>query len=83
MRTTLTATLQNRLEKLAAEAGSTPEKMLPFVMRDGFDYCQHVVDKVKEGLAQVQSDQTEQGNHVIQKAQSLIQQQIERHKLAA
>lgn len=40
-----------RLEKLALEAGSTPEKMLDFVMRDGFDYTENFVHQTNLGLA--------------------------------
>ena len=31
---------QRRLERLAREAGRTPEQALKFVLRDGFDYCE-------------------------------------------
>jgi len=40
-----------RLEKLALEAGSTPEKMLDCVMRDGFEYTESFVNEVKKGIA--------------------------------
>ena len=36
----LTATQQRRLEKLAREAGRTPQAMLRFVLRDGFGLCE-------------------------------------------
>lgn len=36
---TLTTTQQRRLEKLARDAGRTPQAMLRFVLRDGFDLC--------------------------------------------
>jgi len=47
----LTGTDQSRLEKLALDAGRTPQDMLDFVLRDGFDYCEHVVGSVNEGMA--------------------------------
>ncbi len=37
---TLTTTQQRRLEKLARDAGRTPQAMLRFVLRDGFDLCE-------------------------------------------
>ena len=36
----LTTTQQRRLEKLARDAGRTPEAMLRFVLRDGFELCE-------------------------------------------
>lgn len=48
---TLTAAQQRRLEKLAREAKRTPQAMLRFVLRDGFDYCDYVVKSANEGIA--------------------------------
>lgn len=42
---------QKRLERLAAAAGSTPQRMLKFVLRDGFDYCEGLIRRVNEGIA--------------------------------
>ncbi|MFM9968694.1 MAG: hypothetical protein ACKVQK_09885 [Burkholderiales bacterium] len=42
---------QRRLAKLAADAGRTPQAMLKFVLRDGFDYCEYVVNSVNHGIA--------------------------------
>ena len=39
---------QRRLEKLARDAGRTPQSMMRFVLRDGFDHCEWVV---RESLA--------------------------------
>lgn len=36
----LNLTQQRRLEKLARDAGRTPQAMLRFVLRDGFDLCE-------------------------------------------
>jgi len=36
----LTTTQQRRLEKLARDTGRTPEAMLRFVLRDGFELCE-------------------------------------------
>jgi hypothetical protein len=44
----LTTTQQRRLEALARDAGRTPQAMLRFVLRDGFDLCEL---EVNESLA--------------------------------
>ena len=36
---------QQRLEKLARAAGRTPQAMLRFVLRDGFDLCELEVNE--------------------------------------
>lgn len=43
--------LSRRIEKLAREAGHTPDKMLKFVIRDGLEYCEYAVKTANEGLA--------------------------------
>ena len=43
--------LSRRIEKLAREAGHTPDEMLKFVIRDGLEYCEYAVKAVNEGLA--------------------------------
>lgn len=43
--------LSRRIEKLAREAGRTPDEMLKFVIRDGLEYCEYVVKATNEGLA--------------------------------
>ena len=41
----LTTTQRRRLEKLARDAGRTPQVMLRFVLRDGFDLCELEVNE--------------------------------------
>jgi len=41
-----------RLERLAAEAGSTPEAMLPYVLEDGFDYTEAAIRKINIAIAE-------------------------------
>jgi len=43
--------LSRRIERLAREAGRTPDEMLKFVIRDGLEYCEYVVKTANEGLA--------------------------------
>ena len=44
---------QRRLEKLARDAGRAPDRMLVFVLRDGFEFCEWVV---RESLASEASE---------------------------
>lgn len=41
-----------RLAKLAAEAGSTPEAMLPYVLEDGFDFTEAAIRKINAAIAE-------------------------------
>ena len=47
----LPSRLSRRIEKLAREAGRTPDEMLKFVIRDGLEYCEYAVKTANEGLA--------------------------------
>ena len=50
----LSAADQKRLQPLAAAAESTPQRMLKFVLRDGFAYCEEFVRRVNAGLVSAQ-----------------------------
>ena len=52
---TLKPLMTRRLVKLAKEARRAPEAMLPFVLRDGFEYCEQMVRSVNAGLADVEA----------------------------
>lgn len=41
----LNTTQQRRLEKLARDAGRTPQAMLRYVLRDGFELCELEVNE--------------------------------------
>jgi len=41
-----------RLERLAAEAGSTPEALLPYVLEDGFDITESAIRKINAAIAE-------------------------------
>lgn len=73
MKTTLTPTMEKRLAKLAKEAGRTPAEMLPYVMRDGFDYTEAFIRKVKEGLAETDSGKTVPHAQVVKEIETAIQ----------
>lgn len=60
----LSAHLSRRVEKLAKEAGRTPESMLRYVIRDGIDYCEYAVRAVNEGLADIEAGRTHSGEQV-------------------
>ena len=47
----LSRTELRRLHRLAKHAGTTPAKVLKAVLRDGFDYTEWFVRRVKEGDA--------------------------------
>ena len=53
----LSAADQKRLQRLAAAAASTPQRMLKFVLRDGFAYCEEFVRRVNEGLVSARRDE--------------------------
>lgn len=64
-------TQQRRLNKLARDAGRTPEQTLRFVLRDGFDFCEW---EVHESLA-AESDAVRHGtipNAEVQRRASVL-----------
>ena len=46
---------QRRLERLARQAGRTPEAMLKFVLRDGFEACEEDVRENRHADAEFAS----------------------------
>ena len=61
-----------RLEKLTTAAGRTPQAMLPFVLRDGFDYCERLVKATNQGLADIDRNGTISAEAVASKARTAI-----------
>ena len=47
----LSDALSRRIENLAVEAGRTPKEILPYVIRDGLEYTENFIRKVKVGMA--------------------------------
>lgn len=75
---------QYRLQRLATAAKSTPRKMLKFVLRDGFEYCEYVVRETNDGIASLErGDKTYTTSEVMQQIQSLIAKHDRRAKQAA
>jgi len=72
MKPELTPAMQRRLAKLATAAGSTPEAMLPYVMKDGFEYNEDFVRKVNEGIASADAGDVVPHEEVMREAQAII-----------
>jgi len=79
---TLPPKFTGRLEKLALEAGSTPEKMLDYVMRDGFEYTEHFVSEVKNGIADADGGQIVSHEEAMIRLQAIIQRNAKNKKAA-
>jgi len=54
-----------RLERLAEEAGSTPQKILKTVLRDGFEYTEWFVRQVNEGDADLKAGRAMSSEEVL------------------
>lgn len=70
--TILSAIDQRRLERLAAAAGRSPKSMLKHVLRDGFDYCEYVVNATNKGLEDVRACKLNASADVRRKARETI-----------
>lgn len=71
-----------RLEKLADEAGSTPQKMLKHVLRDGFEYSERVVRSVNAGLSDVAAGRVIPHDQVMDKIAATIEKHARKKKAA-
>lgn len=83
MKTELTPAMQRRLVKLAAAAGRTPEEMLPYVMKDGFDYMEDFIRKVNEAIEQADAGDVVPHEEVMAQIQATIAAARAKHKKAA
>ncbi|MCL5059936.1 MAG: hypothetical protein M1449_05160 [Candidatus Thermoplasmatota archaeon] len=72
MKPELTPAMQRRLAKLATAAGRSPEEMLPYVMRDGFEYTEDFISKVNEAIAQADAGEVVSHEEVMAKIQATI-----------
>ena len=72
----LTTHEQRRLEKLAAAAGRTSKDMLKHVLRDGFDYCEYVVNAVNDGLDDIRAGKVVASADVRRKARETIARHV-------
>lgn len=83
MKAELTPAMQRRLAKLAAAAGRTPEEMLPYVMKDGFEYNEDFVRKVNEAIEQADAGDVVPHEEVMAQIQATIAAARAKHKKAA
>lgn len=83
MKAELTPAMQRRLAKLAAAAGCTPEEMLPFVMKDGFEYNEDFVRKVNEAIASADAGDLIPHEKVIAQIKATIAAHATKRKKAA
>ena len=80
---TLKPLMTRRLIKLAKEAHRAPEAMLPFVLRDGFEYCEQVVRSVNAGLADVEAGRVIPQHQVMAEIKRRLDAHTRRDKEAA
>lgn len=71
-----------RLERLAAEAGTTPHKILKHVLRDGFEYSERVVRSVNAGLADIAAGRVIPHDQVMDKISATIEKHARKKKAA-
>jgi len=70
----LTKAQQRRLEKLAREARRTPQAMLRFVLRDGFDLCEEDVSAAHNAEVELARSGTVPHRQVSSEARAVIAQ---------
>ncbi len=69
---TLSQVQQRRLVKLAREAGRTPQAMLRFVLRDGFEQCEDDVQAARMAEAELARSGTVPHQEVMNEARATI-----------
>jgi predicted transcriptional regulator len=73
----------SRLEKLAGESGRTPQQMLRIVLRDGFEYTEDAVQKIKRGLKQAERGEVVSHDQAMKTVRSAIEKHAVKRKKAA
>lgn len=68
----LTQAQQRRLAKLARDAGRTPQSMLRFVLRDGFEQCEDDAHAARMAEAEISRSGTVPHEQVISDARATI-----------
>ena len=71
-RPALTGAQQRRLEKLARDARRTPQAMLRFVLRDGFDLCEEDVAAARSADVELARSGTVPHRQVSNEARAVI-----------
>ncbi|MEQ1882643.1 MAG: hypothetical protein ABL878_16930 [Burkholderiales bacterium] len=72
-----------RLEKLAEESGRTPQQMLRIVLRDGFEYTEDAVQKIKRGLKQAERGEVVFHDQAMKTVRSTIEKHAAKRKKVA
>lgn len=68
----LTQAQQRRLEKLAREAGRSPQAMFRFVLRDGFEQCEDDVRAAIAADAEAARGELVPNEQVMEEARAII-----------
>ena len=68
----LTQAQQRRLEKLAREAGRTPQTMFRFVLRDGFEQCEEDVRAAAAADAEADRGELVPHEQVMEEARAIV-----------
>lgn len=79
----LTPHQQRRLELLAKAASRTPQAMMRFVLRDGFEYTEDAVKRAKAGIADADRGRTISHAHMGREMRALIERRGRRRRKAA
>ena len=74
---------QRRLEKLAREAGRTPQSMLRFVLRDGFEQCEDDVQAARMAEAEISRSGTVPHQQIMNEARATIARHARAHRRQA
>lgn len=80
----LTRAQQRRLVKLAGEAGRTPQSMLRFVLRDGFQQCEDDVQAARLAETEIARSGTLPHRQVMNEARATLacHARAQRHRTA-
>jgi hypothetical protein len=79
----LTPADQQRLERLARDAGRSARMMMRFVLRDGFDFCEWVVRESRKSEASVRKHGAVPNEAVQREARAIIAAAHARHQKKA
>jgi len=69
---TLSQAQQRRLVKLARKAGRTPQSMLRFVLKDGFEQCEEDVQAARMAETEIVRSGTVPHQQVMNEARAII-----------
>jgi hypothetical protein len=79
----LTTAQQRRLERLAHKTGRTPEAMLKFVLRDGFEFCEQDVRETIEADEDIDRNGAIPHSVVITEARTILERHAAKRRQKA